>query len=103
MRVNASRAKYAQGLPLAQFYDRLPAAGTRAAWRERSAVVSDLFLTDTPKLRHLHLDDRAPFPPSEQIEATTTAVSPGFFEMMQVRLVRGRFIDARDKDGLHNP
>ena len=26
-------------------------------------------------------------------------MSPGFFETMQVRLVRGRFLDARDRDG----
>ena len=26
-------------------------------------------------------------------------VSPGFFETMQVRLLRGRFLDASDRDG----
>jgi putative ABC transport system permease protein len=45
------------------------------------------------------LEDRPPFPPSEQIEATTDLVSPGFFETMQVRLLRGRFFAPGDGEG----
>jgi putative ABC transport system permease protein len=61
--------------------------------------VSNLFLSNTPSSGTFTLEDRPPFPPSDQIEATTDTVSPGFFETMQVRLVHGRFLDATDKDG----
>jgi putative ABC transport system permease protein len=44
------------------------------------------------------LQDRPPFPPAEQIEATDDRVSPGFFEAMKVRLKYGRFFDGRDHD-----
>ena len=64
-----------------------------------AAIATDLFLSNTPNSGTFTLEDRPPFPPSEQIEATTDAVSPGFFETMQVRLVSGRFPDAQDRDG----
>jgi putative ABC transport system permease protein len=64
-----------------------------------AVVVSDLFLSSTPNSGSFTLEDRPPFPPSEDIEATSDAVSPGFFETMQVRLVHGRFFDDRDRDG----
>jgi putative ABC transport system permease protein len=99
MRVNASRTRNPQGPQLAQFYDQL-LERVRALPGVRSAgAISDLFLSDTPSSGTFTLEDRAPFPPAEQIEATTDVVTPGFFETMQVRLIRGRFLDTRDKDG----
>ena len=96
MRVNASRTKSAETAQLRQFYDRMlervrTLPGVRAA-----SLTSDFFLTDTPNSGTFTIEDRPPFPPSEQIEATGDRVSPGFFEMMRVRLVRGRFFDGRD-------
>jgi putative ABC transport system permease protein len=99
MRVNASRAVSPQQPQLRQFYaqllDRIRALpGVRGA-----GVATDLFLSDTPSSGTFTLEDRPPFPPSEQIEATTDVVSPGFFEMMDVPLVHGRYLDSRDRDG----
>jgi putative ABC transport system permease protein len=99
MRVNASRAKYAQVPQLRQFYDQLLQDVRTIPGVRGAAIISDLFLSNTPNSGIFTLDDRLPFPPSEQIEATNDLVSPGFFEVMQVALVRGRFIDERDKDG----
>jgi putative ABC transport system permease protein len=99
MRVNASRTRYAQGPQVAQFYDQLLQRVRALPGVKNVATISDLFLSNTPNSGTFTLEDRAPFPPSEQIEATTDMVSPGFFETMQVRLVSGRFIDGRDKDG----
>jgi putative ABC transport system permease protein len=99
MRVNASRTRYAQPPQLRQFYDQLLQRVRALPGVKGAAVVSDLFLSSTPSSGTFTLEDRPPFPPSEQIEATTDVVSPGFFETMQVRLVRGRFLDDRDKDG----
>jgi predicted permease len=99
MRVNASRASFPQGPQLRQFYDQLLERIRALAGVRGAAVTTDLFLSNTPNSGTFTLEDRPPFPPSEQIEATTDMVSPGFFETMQVPLVRGRFLDSRDRDG----
>jgi putative ABC transport system permease protein len=100
LRVNASRAASPQPPQLRQFYDQLLARVRALPGVTHAAVIGDLFLSDTPNSGTFTLEDRAPFPPAEQIEATISPVSPGFFEAMQVRLVRGRFFDAQlDKDG----
>src|SRR5215510_348243 len=98
MRVNASRTRYAQAPQLRQFYDQLLQRVRTLPGVRGAAIVSDLFLSDTPNSGTFTLEDRPPFPPSEQIEATGDFVSPGFFELMQVRLVHGRFFDGRDGD-----
>jgi len=100
LRVNASRAASPQPPQLRQFYEQLLARVRALPGVTNAAVIGDLFLTDTPNSGTFTLEDRPPFPPSEQIEATISPVSPGFFEAMQVRLMRGRFFDAQqDKDG----
>lgn len=99
MRVNASRASFPQPPQLRQFYDQLLERVRALPGVEGAALTSTLFLSSTPSSGTFTLEDRAPFPPAEQIEATIDAVSPGFFETMQVPLVRGRFLDSRDRDG----
>jgi predicted permease len=99
MRVNASRASFPQAPQLRQFYDQLLERVHALPGVKGAAVVSDLFLSNTPNSGTFTLEDRPPFPPAEQIEATLDMVSPGFFDTMQVPLVRGRFLDSRDRDG----
>ena len=99
MRVNVSRARHAQAPQLTQFYDQLLQDVRALPGVRGAAIISDLFLSNTPNSGIFTLEDRPPFSPSEQIEATTDLVSPGFFKVMQVALIRGRFIDERDKDG----
>jgi putative ABC transport system permease protein len=98
LRVNASRTKFPQGPQLSQFYDQLLVRLRSLPGVKDASIVSDLFLSNTPSSGTFTLEDRPPFPPAEEIEATADVVSPGFFEMMQVRLVHGRFPDATDKD-----
>jgi len=99
MRINASRTKYAQGPQLIQFYDQLLTRVRSLPGVKGATLTSDLFLSNTPNSGTFTLEDRPPFPPSEEIEATGDLVSPGFFETMQVRLVHGRFFDGSDKEG----
>jgi len=99
MRVNASRSSFAQPPQVRQFYDQLLERIRALPGVKGTAVVTELFLSNTPNSGTFTLEDRPPFPPSEQIEATTDAVSPGFFETMQIPLVYGRFFDSRDRDG----
>ena len=99
MRVNASRAAYPQPPQVRQFYDQLLERIRALPGVRGAAVTSTLFLSNTPSSGTFTLEDRPPFPPSEQIEATTDMVSPGFFDTMQVPIVRGRALDSRDRDG----
>jgi putative ABC transport system permease protein len=99
MRVNASYSRYPQGPQLRQFYDQLLQRVRAIPGVQGAAAVTNLFLSDTPSSGTFTLEDRAAFPPAEQIEATLDTVSPGFFETMQARLVRGRFLDSHDWDG----
>src|SRR6185295_5414913 len=96
MRVNASRTKFPQGPQLSQFYDQLLQRTRALPGVKDAAIVSDLFLSNTPSSGTFTLEDRPPFSPADEIEATSDVVSPGFFEMMQVRLVHGRFPEAGD-------
>jgi putative ABC transport system permease protein len=98
MRVNVSRTTHAQPPQVRQFYDQVLARVRALPGVKGAAVTSNLFLSNTPSSGTFTLEDRPPFPPSEQIEATIDSVSPGFFEMMQVRLVSGRFPGAEDRD-----
>jgi len=99
MRVNASRTTFAQPPQLRQFYDQLLERIGALPGVKSAALTSNLFLSNTPSSGTFTLEDRPPFPPSEQIEATTDTVSPGFSDTMQVRLVGGRFLNASDRDG----
>jgi putative ABC transport system permease protein len=99
MRVNVSRSSFSQGPQVRQFYDQLLERVRALPGVKSTAVVTDLFLSNTPSSGTFTLEDRPPFPPSEQIEATLDVVSPGFFETMQVPLVYGRFFDSQDRDG----
>ena len=70
MRVNASRTRFAQAPQLRQFYDQLLQRVRMLPGVRGAAVASDLFLSDTPNSGTFTLEDRPPFPPAEQIEAT---------------------------------
>ncbi len=99
MRINTSRSRFTQPPQVAQFYDQLVQRTRSLPGVKGVATVTSLFLTDTPNSGTFTLEDRPPFPPSDQIEATIDGVSPGFFETMQVGLVHGRFFDSRDAQG----
>ena len=99
MWVNASRTRFKESAQLRQFYDQLLEQVRALPGVKGAAVISNLFLSNTPSSGTFTLEDRPPFPPAEQIEATLDTVSPGFFETMRVRLVHGRFLDRNDRNG----
>ena len=96
MRVNASSTKFATPPQLLPFYAQLLERVRGLPGVKSASMISTLFLSNTPSSGIFTLEDRPPFPPGEAIEATRDTVSPGFLESMQVKLVSGRFFDARD-------
>jgi putative ABC transport system permease protein len=96
LRINTTRSRLQQSPQVVQFYDQLLQRIRALPGVRGAGATGTLLLSDTPNSGDFTLDDRPPFPPSEKIEATQDAVTPGFFETMQVRLKYGRFFDSRD-------
>ncbi len=99
MEAAASRTKYPEGPQAADFYQRLMERVRGLPGVTGAGAITTLLLSETPNSGTFTLEDRPPFPPAEQIEATTDIVSPGFFRAMNVRLKYGRFFDDRDREG----
>ena len=99
MQVAPSRTKYPEGPQVADFYQRLMDRVRGLPGVQNASAITTLMLSDTPSSGTFTLEDRPPFPPAEQIEATTDIVTPGFFQAMNVRLKFGRFFDDRDRQG----
>jgi putative ABC transport system permease protein len=94
-----SRTKYPEGPQTADFYQRLLERISALPGVTGAGAITTLLLSDTPNSGTFTLEDRPPFPPAEQIEATDDVVSPGFFRAMAVKLRYGRFFDGRDRQG----
>jgi putative ABC transport system permease protein len=94
-----SRTKYREGPQILDFYRRLLERVRTLPGAKATGGITTLLLSDTPSSGTFTLEDRPPFPPAEQIEATDDVVTPGFFEAMNVKLKFGRFFDGRDRAG----
>ena len=99
VQAGASRTKYPEGPQVLEFYRQLFEKVRALPGVKAAGGITTLLLSDTPSSGNFTLEDRPPFPPSEQIEATIDVVSPGFFEAMNVKLKYGRLFDDRDRDG----
>jgi putative ABC transport system permease protein len=95
----ASRTKYPEGPQVVEFYRQLLERVRGLPGVKGAGAITTLLLSDTPSSGTFTLEDRPPFPPAEQIEATIDIVSPGFFESMKAGLKYGRFFDERDREG----
>lgn len=96
MQVGASRTRNPGAPQVTEFYQRLLERVRGLPGVTGVGTITTLLFSDTPSSGTFTLEDRPPFPPADQIEATTDRVSPGFFQAMKVRLKYGRFFDDRD-------
>jgi len=99
MQVSPSRTKYPEGPQIRDFYQRLMERVRGLPGVTGVGAISTLLLSETPSSGTFTLEDRPPFPPAEQIEATIDAVSPSFFRAMNVKIKYGRLFDYRDRQG----
>ena len=95
----ASRTKYPAGPQTADLYGRLLERIRALPGVTGAGAITTLLLSDTPNSGNFTLEDRPPFPPAEQIEATDDVVSTDFFRAMDVKLRYGRYFDTRDGQG----
>ena len=62
-----------------------------------AAGVGTVFLSATPNSTNFSIEGRGDFPLEERVEVPVDSVTPNYFNVMGVRLLRGRLFDARDR------
>ena len=61
-----------------------------------AAAVGTVFLSATPNSTNFSIEGRGDFPPEQAVEVPVDSVTPDYFRVMGIRLLRGRLFDARD-------
>lgn len=99
VRIDLPASRYLRVPEQARFWDRLLEEVQRIPGVEAAGFVSELPLAGS-NLTHDYVVARKP-PPPEGAEPSAGAriVSPGYFEAFRIPLVRGRALDARDREG----
>jgi putative ABC transport system permease protein len=80
------------GDPLAQVMERVRAI----PGIQEAALVSSLPLGDSPTVTSIRIEGRASSQPGEQLYASSAIVSPEYFRLLGLGLLRGRFLTEND-------
>jgi putative ABC transport system permease protein len=62
-----------------------------------AAGVGTVFLSATPNSTNFSIEGRGDFPREQQVEVPVDSVTPDYFQVMNIPLVKGRFFDSRDR------
>jgi putative ABC transport system permease protein len=62
-----------------------------------AAGVGTVFLSATPNSTNFSIEGRGDFPLEQQVEVPVDSVTPDYFQVMNIPLVKGRFFDSRDR------
>jgi putative ABC transport system permease protein len=96
MRVQLSGTKYREGTAVSTFYQQLLERIEGLPGVQGAGAVTAIFLSKTPNSGNFSIEGRPDPPPHERVEVPIDSVTPGLFETMQVKLVRGRLFENRD-------
>lgn len=90
------RTRYIDGKSTADFYERLMERLRSEPGVDGAAAIKTLLLGRLPDSGTFYIEGR-----KDQVTTPLTidSVTPNFFSMMGIRLLRGRFFDAHDRDG----
>jgi len=88
--------RYQDGAPRAEFYERLVQRVGALRGVEGAATIGSIFLSATPNSTNFSIEGRQDFTPEESVEVPVDSVTPGYFKVMGVRLLDGRFFDHTD-------
>ncbi|MFY9574377.1 MAG: ABC transporter permease, partial [Blastocatellia bacterium] len=99
MRVQLPGTKYRNGAQVVSFYQQLlERMGTVPGVQSVGAIAS-VFLTDTPNSTNFSIEGRPVPTGAEAIEVPLDSISPAYFNVMGIPLLRGREFDDRDVQG----
>ena len=99
MRVQLPGSKYREAPQISGFYKQLLERIQSVPGVISAGVISDIFLSDTPNSTNFTIEGR-PIPTGvESIEVPFDAVSPSYFRVMGIPLLRGREFDDHDVAG----
>lgn len=95
-RISLTGAAYRDPVPQREFFSRLESTLARQPGIEAVGAISWLPLGGSGSATGYHALDRPEPEPGKEPVADVRMVTPGFFRSAAVRLVSGRFLDARD-------
>ncbi|HJQ32686.1 MAG TPA: ABC transporter permease [Pyrinomonadaceae bacterium] len=95
--ISLSGAKYKENPQVAAFYDELLAHVSAMPGVERAAVISDIPLSGGGDILSFVVEGRPDPPPEQSQDAEYRVVSPDYFDVMGIRLVRGQTFTERDR------
>ncbi|HET9533131.1 MAG TPA: ABC transporter permease, partial [Blastocatellia bacterium] len=96
LKVQLAGSRYGQGQQVVSFYDQLLQRIESLPGVESAGAVSDVFLSKTPNSTTFSLEGRPDPPPAEDIEVPFDSISPNYFRVMGIPLLKGREFDHRD-------
>jgi putative ABC transport system permease protein len=98
-RVTLFGSGYQQAPRVVDFYRELVSRTAATPGVEGAAAVGTLFLSATPNSTNFSIEGRPDFTPEESVEVPVDSITPGYFAVMRVPLLAGRFFDDRDAAG----
>jgi putative ABC transport system permease protein len=98
-RVSVWGEAYRQPAAVTEFFRQIVERTSTQPGVEGAAAVGTLFLSSTPNSTNFSIEGRPDFAPEDALEVPVDAVTPNYFRVMGVQLLKGRFFDTRDVDG----
>ena len=99
MRVQLPGSKYKDGKQVINFYQQLLERMEAVPGVQSVGAIASVFITDTPSSTNFSIEGR-PVPVGvEAIEVPLDSISPSYFKVMGIPLLRGREFDNRDVEG----
>ena len=99
LRLQLPGSKYKDDSQVAGFYRELLAGVENLPGVQSVGAISTIFLTKTPYSTNFTIQGRPPLRPGEQIEVPIDSISPNYFRVMGIPLLRGREFTDDDKAG----
>jgi putative ABC transport system permease protein len=96
LNVRLAGSQYSQPERVTSFFDQLLQRIESLPGVESAGAVSSVFLSKTPNSTTFSLEGRPDPPPAEDIEVPYDSISPNYFRVMGIPLLKGREFDHRD-------
>ena len=95
-RVTVSGERYQQPAASGEFFDEVIRRVQADPAIKGAAGIGTVLLDATPFSTNFSIEGRPDFAPEDRVEVPIDSITPNYFDVMRVPLVRGRFFDARD-------